>query len=102
MSDDAGLEGLIEQTSDKGQSQALFADLPVEITVSVGKAKPTISALLAMQADSIVPLDKSIEDPVDVFVGDRLIARGVLEEVVEDGNTHLAVRLTSVPGLPKS
>ena len=78
---------------------ALFSDLPVEITVSVGQAKPTISELLAMRPDSVVPLDKAIEDPVDILVGDRLIARGVLEEVIEDGNTQLAVRLTSVPGL---
>lgn len=82
-----------------GQGTPLFSNLPVEITVSVGKARPTISALLELRADSVVPLDKGIEDLVDVLVGDKLIARGTLEEIVENGQRQLAVRLTSVPGL---
>lgn len=82
-----------------GQGAPLFSNLPVEITVSVGKARPTISALLDLRADSVVPLDKGIEDLVDVLVGDKLIARGTLEEIVENGQRQLAVRLTSVPGL---
>jgi flagellar motor switch protein FliN/FliY len=82
-----------------GKGTPLFSNLPVEITVSVGKARPTISALLDLRADSVVPLDKGIEDLVDVLVGDKLIARGTLEEIVENGQRQLAVRLTSVPGL---
>lgn len=100
MSDERKTDVEASTVSPIGNDGAMFSDLPVEITVSVGKAKPTISELLAMRADSVVPLDKAIEDPVDILVGDRLIARGVLEEIVEDGNTQLAVRLTSVPGLP--
>ena len=80
--------------------RALFADLPVAVTVSVGSATPTISALLDLRPESIIPLDKSVDDPVDVFVGDRLIARGLLEEIETESGMQLAVRLTSVPGLP--
>ncbi len=78
---------------------APFADLPVEVTVSVGRAAPTIRDLLALRPNSVIALDKSVDDPVEVFVGDRLVARGVLEEVATDTGTTLAVRLTDVPGL---
>jgi flagellar motor switch protein FliN/FliY len=41
-------------------------------------------------------LDKSVEDPVDLYVGDRLIARGILEEQDGEGNGRLLVRLTQI------
>lgn len=94
--------GPIPPPAPAGQAEALFADLPVEVTVSVGRARPSISALLALRPDSVVALDKSIDDPVDIFVGDRLIAQGTLEEIGEDGQRQLAVRLTHVPGLAES
>ena len=77
-----------------------FSDVPVEIVVSVGRARPTIRDLLGLQADAVLTLDKGIEDPVDLLIGDRVIAHGVLEEAGDGDTRHLAVRPTSVPGLP--
>ena len=68
--------------------------VPVEITVSVGKARPKLSELLSMEQGSVLTLDTKVDDPVDLFVGDRLIARGMLEESGYDG--ALSVRLTEV------
>ena len=100
MPDKTAAPDLAQDMPHANDEKALFSDLPVEITVSVGKAKPSISTLLSMRPNSVVALDKSIDDPVDLYVGERLIARGVLEEVTENGNKLLSVRLTSVPGLP--
>ncbi|MEL6587067.1 MAG: FliM/FliN family flagellar motor switch protein [Pseudomonadota bacterium] len=69
--------------------------VPVEITISVGRAHPTVSELLSLRRDTVLPLDRGVDDPVELFAGDRLIARGVLEEC-EGGNGKLAVRLTEV------
>lgn len=76
-----------------------FTQVPIEITISVGKARPLVSDLLKLQNDSVLPLDKKIEDPVELYVGDKLIARGQLEEMEGDETGRLAVRLTEVADL---
>ncbi len=70
-------------------------NMPIEVTVSIGRARPALGKLLAMQRDEVLALDSRVDDPVELFIGDRLIARGELEEAVE-GNGKLAVRLTEV------
>ena len=76
-----------------------FSQVPIEITVSVGKARPLVKDLLKLQNDSILPLDRGIEDPVELYVGDKLIARGELQELEGDQAGQLVVRLTEVADL---
>jgi len=76
-----------------------FGQVPIEITISVGKARPKIKDLLHLEQDSVLELDKKIDDPVELYVGDRLIARGELQEVDGDQEGQLAVRLTEVVNL---
>ncbi len=76
-----------------------FSTVPIEITVSVGKARPLIRDLLKLGKDAVLPLDKNVDDPVELYVGDRLIARGQLEELEGDQKGQLAVRLTEVADL---
>ncbi len=76
-----------------------FAQVPIEITISVGKAFPRIKDLMEMGQDAILNLDKRIDDPVELFVGDRLIARGELQELEGENQGRLAVRLTEVINL---
>jgi len=79
-----------------GDTQSALSRVPVEITISVGRAHPTVAELLALKRDAILPLDRGVSDPVELYAGDRLIARGALEEVEGDANGRLAVRLTEV------
>ena len=76
-----------------------FATVPIEITISVGRARPMIRDLLQMGANAVLPLDRRVEDPVELYVGDRLIARGELEELEGENKGQLAVRLTEVSDL---
>lgn len=78
-----------------GESGGKFRAVPVEIRVSVGRARPTISELLALGEKDVLTLDKRVEDPVELFVGDRLVALGELVEA-EDGTGNLAVRITEL------
>lgn len=71
-------------------------NIPVELTVSVGRARPLVRDLLELGENAILPLDKRVDDPVDLFVGGRLIARGQLEQLDGDDSGQLAVRLTEV------
>ena len=76
-----------------------FRQVPVEITISVGKARPRVRDLLHLGKDAVLPLDRTVEDPVELYVGDRLIARGELQELEGDRAGQLAVRLTEVADL---
>lgn len=76
-----------------------FVSVPVEVIVSVGKARPLIRELVNLGENAILTLDKRVEDPVDLYVGDRLVARGQLEEMEGDQAGQLAVRLTEIADL---
>ena len=76
-----------------------FSSVPIEITISVGKARPLIRDLLALEKDSVLPLDRGVDDAVELYVGERLIARGQLEEMEGEQKGQLAVRLTEVADL---
>jgi flagellar motor switch protein FliN/FliY len=80
-------------------AQGAFSHVPIEIVVSVGRARPAVRDLLRLQRDSVLPLDRRVDDPVELFVGDRLIARGILEELEGDQSGNMAVRLTDVADL---
>jgi flagellar motor switch protein FliN/FliY len=81
---------VLDQASCRG-----FYSLPVEIVVCVGTARPALGELLAMGSDAVILLDRRLDDPVDIRVGDRVIARGELQEL-EDGSGRLGVRLTQI------
>lgn len=73
-----------------------FDAVPIDCFVSVGRARPTIGELLAMGPDAVLILDRAVDDPVDLYIGDRLVARGHLEEAEPAGSGQLAIRLTEV------
>jgi len=92
------------ETSDQTKPAGLdvknpFTSVPIEITVSVGKARPLIRDLVALGENAVLTLDKSVDDPVDLYIGDRLIARGMLEEKEGDQSGQLVVRLIEVVDL---
>lgn len=76
-----------------------FDKVPIEITVSVGRARPQVRDLLRLRRDAVLPLDRRLDDPVELYIGDRLIARGELQELDGDQSGMLAVRLTEVTSL---
>ncbi len=76
-----------------------FSQVPIEIIISVGRARPAVRDLLRLNKDAILPLDRKVNDPVELYVGDRLIARGELTEMEGEQAGQLAVRLTEVANL---
>jgi len=97
-------EASLADETDPGTAVAEFSrssakhallNVPVEVVVSVGRARPKIDALLDMKRDSLIALDSRMEDPVEIIVGDRVIARGELHELPEEGG-RLGVRLTEI------
>ena len=64
-------------------------DVPLAVTLRFGQRHLTLREVLALSTGSLVELDKQVEEPVDLVLGDRLIARG--EVVIVDGNYGLRV-----------
>lgn len=81
--------------SAEGQHRRAIFSVPVNVVVSVGQARPVIGELLAMRRDMVLPLSSRVDDPVQIMIGDRIIARGELEEI-GDETGRLGVRLTEV------
>ena len=86
----------VNSSPDVSQSDHPLRSIPIEVLVTVGKARPLVRDLLALGENAILTLDKKVEDPVDLYIGDRLIARGELQEVEGGAPGQLAVRLTEV------
>ena len=76
-----------------------FAQVPIEVMISVGKARPMVRDLLRLSRDAVLTLDRRVDDPVELYIGDRLIARGELQELEGEQAGQLAVRLTEVVNL---
>lgn len=95
---DADFGQHLETRPDTGASNP-FTQVPIEITVSVGKSRPLVRELLRLRRDSVLSLDRRVDDPVELYVGDKLIARGELTELEGDAAGRLAVRLTEIADL---
>lgn len=73
-------------------------DIPVEVVVAVGRARPSIRDVLGLRPGSVLPLEQRIDDPVELYLGERRIGRGLLVELEEGGPGSLGIRLTDVGG----
>ena len=75
-----------------------LADVDVQVRVELGNSKLNVRDVLKLGPGSVVGLDNLVGDPVNVFVNDRLVARGEVL-VVHD---NFAIRITEVVPPPKS
>jgi flagellar motor switch protein FliN len=80
------------ETDGQPSSLGLILDVTLPVSVELGRARMQIQDILKLVPGSIVELDKSAGDAVDILINDRPIARG--EVVVID--EHFGVRLTSI------
>lgn len=67
-------------------------DVPVKVTAVLGKTRMNIAELMSLEAGAIIELDRRVGEPIDLYVNERLIARGEL--VMVDG--VLGVTMTEV------
>ncbi len=67
-------------------------DISLTLSIELGRAELNVKDILSLQDGSVVELNKLAGDPVDIFVNDKLIARG--EVVVIDDN--FGVRVTDI------
>lgn len=70
----------------------LLLDVPLQVTVELGRTRMTIQELLSLGPGAVIELDKTAGEPLDIVVNDRLVARG--EAVVV--NDKFGIRITDI------
>jgi len=86
-----GAEELGEQ-EEEGKSLDLILDIPLTVTVELGRSKMLIHDLLQLGQGSVVELTKMVGEPLEVLVNQKLVARGEVVVV----NEKFGVRLTDI------
>lgn len=85
-----GNPSLLATTSDASFERLL--DIPLEISVELGRVKMLVSDVVELGSGSVIEVEKSAGEPVDVLVNGRLVARGEVV-VIED---NFGVRITEI------
>lgn len=67
-------------------------DVPVQLSAVLGKVSMPVAQLLRLGRGSVVELDRKVGEPVDVYVNNRLVARGEVT-IVDD---HLGITMTEI------
>lgn len=93
-SDDAAIEE--EKDWDMGEPMAndvtAIYDIPVQISAVLGRSSMQVSQLLKLGRGAVVELDRKVGEAIDIYVNNRLVARGEVV-VVED---KLGVTMTEI------
>jgi len=76
----------------KDKNLQLILDIPLRVTVELGRTKMPVNELLNLTQGSVIELSKLAGEPMEVYVNEKLIARG--EAVVV--NEKFGVRLTDI------
>ena len=74
----------------------VLTQVPIEISISVGRARPLVRDLVKLRRDSVLVLDRRVDDPVELYIGEKLVARGQLQELEGAQAGYLGVRLTEI------
>jgi flagellar motor switch protein FliN/FliY len=90
--------GKIEDNNDinlepiKENSLNLLKDVPLKVVVELGRTVLKINELIELGVGSIIELNKLYGDPVDIYINNKMIARGEVVVIDED----FAVRITEI------
>jgi flagellar motor switch protein FliN len=81
-----------EEAAQSADGLAFVMDVPVEVTVEIGRRRMRIAEILRLGTGAVLELTKASDEPLDIYVNNRPIARG---EAVVVGD-HYGIRVTEV------
>ncbi len=84
----------MNQSSDHPLNLDVLLDVPIKLSVELGSCFMVMKDLLQLNVGSVVQLDKIADSPVDVYVNQKLVARGEVV-VVED---RFGIKITEMIG----
>ena len=83
---------LVDDGQRSGSDLEAVYDVPVQVSAVLGKATLQVSQLLKLGRGAVVELDRKVGEAIDIYINDRLVARGEVV-VVED---RLGVTMTEI------
>ncbi len=89
---DPGFAELREEKRGGPQDIEFLLDIPLEVTVELGRTRMLIKDLLQLGQGSVVELEKLAGEPMEILVNNKLVARGEVVVV----NERFGVRLTDI------
>jgi flagellar motor switch protein FliN/FliY len=91
---DGGAPGIDDEVGRPHSASDLEAvyDIPVQVSAVLGKATMQVNQLLKLGRGAVVELDRKVGEAIDIYVNNRLVARGEVV-VVED---KLGVTMTEI------
>ena len=78
--------------NEQNMSLEAIYDVPVKVSVVLGKTSMPVNQLLKLGRGAVIELDRKVGEPIDIFVNNRLVARGEIV-VVED---RIGVTMTEI------
>ena len=90
-------EPLEKSEADFDAGMSLLFDIELEATLQFGSREMPLREILELGPGDVVELDRHVSEPVDLVVGDRIVARG--EVVVASGNFALRITEVATPQL---
>ena len=92
-------EGMPNRVDAVGEAGAtsLLHDIELEATLQFGSRELTLREVLELGPGDVIELDRHISEPVELVVGDRIVARG--EVVIASGNFALKITEVATPQL---
>lgn len=86
-------EEFVISTSDKPELTVdLLKDVSLKLKVELGRAKLNVQDILKLSSGSVIELDKFAGDVLDIYVNDRLVAKGEVLVI----NDNFAIRITEI------
>ena len=86
------METPVEHSERTAADLAAVYDVPVNVQAVVGRANMEVASLLRLARGSVIELDRKVGEAIDIYVNNRLVARG--EVVVVD--ERLGVTMTEI------
>lgn len=81
-----------ESQEDPGRDLDFILDIPLELSVELGRSKMLVNDMLQLGQGSIVELNKLAGEPLEIYINNKLVARGEVVVV----NEKFGVRLTDI------
>lgn len=90
----------VEDGEKTASDLAPIFDVPVSISAVLGRATMSVSQLLQLNSGSVLELDRRVGEAIDIYVNNRLVARGevvivderlgvTMTEIIKDGDTQV-------------
>ncbi len=94
VGEEAGFRELSQERGDEGVMRDLdfLLDIPLQITVELGRTRMLIKDLLQLSQGSVLELEKLAGEPMEILISGKLVARGEVVVV----NEKFGVRLTDI------